>query len=198
MTSWRDTLFVWQGPLEVDEGEKKVLWKGTWIGCEECPDAKDVDMPIHFNESEMTFNLTGNIQKRGDAYQIRFMDGTWDLQGDKEKTVECHGDEEHLVYVPSIDRAVLKGRTKPVAAVGANAFGHFVSAGIITAPTKKKSGELVLTLARRYIEGEDVRVKCSARDVYIKIAESDNNEVGWKISDLHAKTRLSKRKRKRK
>lgn len=100
-----------------------------------------------------------------------------------------------------------------------NAFGHFVSAGTVTVAAPASSDEsdtteekLILTLARRYIEDEDVRVKMSARDIYVKISEesssssnddeSESKNDFWKHDELHSETRLpksnNKPKRKRK
>lgn len=237
MPSWRDTLFIWQGPLDIDKDKKKVHWKGKWIGCEECPDPKDVEMPSEsdFSESELTFEVMGDItlakKKKGDAllfHRIRFKDGKWDLQEEEgegeKKVVNKYGDDKHLVHLASIDKAaVLIKRdvyVKQVAtATGVNAFGHFVSAGTVTVAAPASSDEsdtteekLILTLARRYIEDEDVRVKMSARDIYVKISEesssSSNDDESesmndfWKHDELHSETRLpksnNKPKRKRK
>lgn len=72
--TWRDTLFVWQGGVtkmsgtetsssaaeassNEKEGEEHLEWKGTWVGCQDCPDARKAPTPnlVAFQASEMSF-----------------------------------------------------------------------------------------------------------------------------------------------
>lgn len=189
--TWRDTLFVWSGPIKISN-DKKVEWSGTWFGCEDSPNDAELPSKESFADSNMKFEVSGTVKKTETGSTVIAMDGGtgWDLQGDDK--IDRHGDDRHiLVCSKPEDQEV-------VAAVGENNFGAFVSVGfLITRDTES----LWLTLARRYLDDRDVRSKWTPEELIDKItAEGSTLEEGilpWNNKELHAET-LTKRKTKRK
>jgi hypothetical protein len=227
--TWRDTLFVWQGSVtkiegkaissnaietssdEKDKDEEHLEWKGTWVGCEDCPDARTAPTPnsAAFQASEMNFQVSGKgtNQNVGDASSLWKFELTgssgWDLgEGDEKKR---HLDHRHSVLMKSLPwNPPNKDRTV-VAAVGENEFGAFVSAGYL------QSGGAII-LGRRYLDEGDERTKWSVEELYERVSRTDWGSIQmvsknklwahwriapWRTLDLHAEKVSKGRKRKR-
>jgi hypothetical protein len=202
--TWRDTLFVWHGPISIEKkGEGKVEWKGNWIGCEDCPDATEAKLPTGFDESDMAFDVSGAAVKDVSEMITIFMTGGtgWDLQG--EDQIDRHGDDRHEIMLKMVgsvegDETDQQEKTAAVAAVGDNNFGSFVSAGFIA---YEVDGTMLLTLGRRYLDHRDERGSWTVEQLHDKVEAAhqerdDKGKLPWHTKDLHAKT-MTKRKAKR-
>ena len=126
--TWRDTLFVWEGSLELAATSKKttdpksnknktsdqkkhsnpenavVQWKGSWVGCEDCPDAATAATPnyLAFQESDMEFEVSaasGELKSSdggGGFWHYDMSGGSgWDLGEGDEKA--RHQDHSHIL-----------------------------------------------------------------------------------------------------
>ena len=201
--SWRDTLFVWSGPLQLVNNKAEAEWSGSWVGCEDCPDANDAQKPSpeDLANSKMQFDVKGKLQQKtsgGEIFHHLCLDDGgdgWDLASGDD--VQRHGDKRHTIVLPTIHRSDAKGKRLPIAAVGENDFGSFVSAGYMEAKSKG-GGDLHMTLARRYLEEGDARSKWTAQMLYTKICSntctsSDGDDLPWRSHDLHALLRPQRR-----
>lgn len=209
--TWRDTLFVWEGTLDATNKEESntnkrdnstaIRWKGSWVGCENCPDAKTAEPPSHraFQESEMEFDVsaaavgeasstTTTTEDDSDSlfwkYEMTGGSG-WDLGEGEEKS--RHKDESHtilcqlpLLLVAQEGEAANKSKTDDYALVvanGENDFGAFVSVGCLHT-TNNKDENSRLRLARRYLDHGDARAKWTVETLYDTILESIPGHFG--------------------
>jgi hypothetical protein len=230
--TWRDTLFVWQGGVtkrsfttksasavdaSSDEKEKEehLEWKGTWVGCEDCPDARTAPTPnpVAFKTSEMNFQVSGKGINQIDGetsslwkFELTGSSG-WDLgEGDEKKR---HLDHRHSVLMKGLPWKPSDEDRTVVAAVGENEFGAFVSAGYL-----QPGGAIIL--GRRYLDEGDERAKWSVEELYERVSRTDRGTVQivssnklwfvseacwrippWRTLDLHAEKVAKARKRKR-
>jgi hypothetical protein len=229
--TWRDTLFVWQGDVtkttgttastsavetssdeKEKDGKEHLEWKGTWVACEDCPDARTAPTPnqVAFQASEMNFQVSGKgtNQKEGEASSLWKFELTgssgWDLgEGDEKKR---HLDRRHSVLMKGLPWDPSNEDRTVVAAVGENEFGAFVSAGYL------KSGGAII-LGRRYLDEGDERSKWSVEELYERVSRTDRgsiqmvsknqlwfgSEACWRIAPwrMHAEKVAKGRKRKR-
>lgn len=181
--SWRDTLFIWRGRFRrrdatrPGEDDPPFDWQGTWIGVDAGgtlkPDAPEMEafaekgLPkfdvrgwLDQHRTDRTEGFSGEYRSDPDR------EGTpgvgWQLDQGDGAGLTWFGDDEHRIRVDGDD----------VFAVGRNAFGPFVSAGVATgysfqtyrqeAPTSGRSSETesssrVVVLARRYLDEKDAR-----------------------------------------
>ena len=97
--NWRDTLFVWDGILSLDddddgkEGRIGLKWEGKWVGCDSA-DAAAVETPKRgaFDRdvaSANTFAVSGTASPKKDSatedslYCVSMIEGGYDLgEGD--------------------------------------------------------------------------------------------------------------------
>lgn len=257
--TWRDTLFIWQGKLtktsnkhsnkggdhnetsgrSIVGGEPNtscsiptaITWRGSWIGCENCPDARTAPTPTAeaFGASEMKFEVSGtgfsvgesrdadddNDGDTDDAQAVVFwkleLEGGpgWDLGEGFEK--RRHTDNVHTLYMKNLPSDHDNREMSVVVAMGENEFGSFISAGYLQ-PT---SSEMIL--ARRYLDGRDLRLKLTIEELYERVTGADHGSYclgsyemwsngkarrrfsTWRTLDLHAacclKGKSGKRKR---
>jgi hypothetical protein len=231
--TWRDTLFVWQGGVtkikgttastsavetssdEKEKDEEHLEWKGTWVACEDCPDARTspTPNPVAFQASEMNFQVSGKgtNQKEGEANSLWKFELTgssgWDLgEGDEKKR---HLDRRHSVLMKGLPWDPSNEDRRVVAAVGENEFGAFVSAGYL------QSGGAII-LGRRYLDEGDERAKWSVEELYERVSRTDRGSIQmvsknqlwfgseacwriapWRTLNLHAEKVAKGRKRKR-
>mmetsp|Transcript_1583 Transcript_1583/g.1509 ORF Transcript_1583/g.1509 Transcript_1583/m.1509 type:complete len:225 (-) Transcript_1583:414-1088(-) len=214
--SWRETLYVWDGimlvgvPDDKVKGEQSFDWRGTWVACADCSDAKMADIPKRgFGEnvpSNMTFDVQGSIKtknkdsKDGCAQIASVANGEgYDLEGEDQKKRK-HKDETHDILLPNLKwTGNLKDqRVNIVYAIGSNEFGFFISVGWMRPGNR-------LTLGRRYIHDDDLRSKWSLDElqkaVLIEIASEKDNMIKvitppWKCDTLHSDIMHSAKKRK--
>ena len=200
---WRDTLFIWDGILTIDD--KEAHWKGKWVGVENCPDAKEADMPKRgFGEhipSDMEFEVSGTTvalesEDGKEPYKVSFVKGEgWDLleEGSKEK----HKDTEHEVYLPNLKwTGNLDQRNNLVYAMGNNESGAFIAVGWMRPGNR-------LTLGRRYLGEKDARIKWGVDELReavleeIYLEEDDKVTIPpWQCAALHSDVLPSKKKQK--
>ena len=174
--SWRDTLFVWSGPLE-EIWDGSISWRGTWVGVESA-DANKAEAPDHgaFAASKAHFEVDA---KGGSVPPVlSFCGGKgWELdQGDGEG-MQLYYDTMHNVRLnhseqsafssspsvvtwlpaakPGAHTAARASQSKLVLASGKNDFAKFISLGWTR--TDASSQTRTLTLARRYLDDKDVR-----------------------------------------
>ena len=207
--TWRDTLFVWEGSLEkvVDATKKKgsnannsrdaaaaTRWKGSWVGCENCPDAAAAVTPskLAFQESEMHFEVsaaaastTTTAIDNDSLWKYEMTGGTgWDLGEGEEKA--SHKDHSHTILCKH-QLLVAQGDENDnkcndddefnnyaiVVATGENDFGAFASVGYLhITKNKDENDQNRLMLARRYLDHGDARAKWTAETLYDTILES--------------------------
>jgi hypothetical protein len=210
-SSWRDTLYVWDGILREDEekkdddGKVAVTWTGTWVASDDCADAKDAEAPKRnaFKElvdSDMQFSVSGTAKPVDDenskAFIASMTEGEgYDLGDGDEKKKEK--DDEHEIYMANLrwtgDMADQSNNL--LFAKGKNQHGPFVSIGWMRPGCR-------LTLARRYLEEEDERVKWTLDELCKKTLEEIYTEGGkvrtppWQCDTLHAETFPRHKKRK--
>jgi hypothetical protein len=56
---WKSTIFYWRGKLRLHPADRKISWKGAWVGS-----TKGLPSDELFNSSENTFDLSANLPKR--------------------------------------------------------------------------------------------------------------------------------------
>ncbi|CAJ1946342.1 unnamed protein product [Cylindrotheca closterium] len=229
-SSWRDTLYVWDGIMvevgwdlvknkeETQKSDEIPLnWKGAWVPCENCADAKkaeapkrvggalDVESAHHFEVSGSAKPIVKDTKKVADAedenktsddeencstaipHQATFTGGDgWDM-GEGSDTKK-YKDEVHELLLSNIKWMgnMRDQRDNLVFAKGTNEFGPFISAGWMRPGCR-------LTLARRYLDESDARVKWTLDDlknnVISGIFDKDSGDVctpPWKCDALHS------------
>ena len=223
--NWRETLFVWDGILSfVEQGtsseetkdlvEDIIKWEGTWVGVDSA-DATKVetlkrDAFQEFVTSDNKFEVSGAAVKGEDVgtdddvtgvkasafYKLSLISGAgYDLEGKK------HTDTVHDVYLSTLRwKGNLQDQVENVTfATGENEFGNFISVGWLRVGNR-------VTMARRYIEEDDVRCQWDIEDlrkaVFDQItseSETDGRSIiipPWKCGAMHAKlNRASKRQK---
>lgn len=213
--SWRDTLFVWDGIMVIGDpngkkkNERNFCWKGTWVGCEDCADAKRADIPKRgFGEnvpSDMYFDVSGSIkpkeEKNSDAseYIVSITSGEgYDLEdaGQKKK----HKDNVHIILLPNLKWTgnLMDQRVNLVYANGKNEFGSFITIGWMRPGNR-------LTLGRRYLDENDARCHWSIDELrnatLEKIAVEKDDKITvivppWKCDVMHSDIKLKAKKQK--
>lgn len=182
-SSWRDTLFVWDGILN-SEDATKLKWEGTWVGVEEkqASDAKapkrgafdelvasDMHFCVEGSAKEVTTSSTTSGKEEEDEvtyFKACLADGPgWDLKNDGDEEKKKHSDETHDIYLENLKwTGNLSNPTcNLIFASGKNEYGSFISAGWMRPGNR-------LTLARRNV-GEDERSGWSLEDVRKNILE---------------------------
>ena len=138
---WRVPLFYWHG--EVKQG----TWQGTWVASEDGPPSA-----ADYAGSANTFKLVAATSTLHDA-----LTGSYKL--DNGDGPANYSDVEHKVHSINV---VSKAGTNFIlfGARGDTEFGPFLSMGVRHGNT--------LTLARRYIDAKDPRMKLSYMDVIEK------------------------------
>jgi hypothetical protein len=164
--NWRDTLYVWDGILTVNEADKTndgkvpVSWIGTSVECADSPDATMVKAPTRgafaeFVDSDMQFSVSGTAEKiepgGNGPYRASLVNGEgWDsLAGYKRKKEK---DTVHDVFLANLNWSgnVMCQTDNLVFAKGKNVLGRFISVGWM------RPGNRV-TLGRRYLRDDDAR-----------------------------------------
>ena len=196
-----------------DDKELPASWEGTWVGVENVPDAKKAEAPRRVGaakdvESSNTFSVSGTAKKckedkkegddddddddddsapAGNPMQVSFTEGQgWDMgDGDDKKKYK---DTVHQVLVSNVKWMgnVRDQRDNLVFAKGNNEFGNFIAAGWM------RPGNRV-TLARRYLDDEDGRVKWDLeqvkKSVISGIFDPKSGQVNippWQCDALHS------------
>lgn len=225
--SWRDTLYIWDGIIvevgwdlvKEDKEEKKdeipLEWKGTWVPCEDCPDAKKAEAPKRYGgqlevESANHFQVSGTAkalpkpEETDDEnpttavpHEASLVGGDgWDMgEGDEKKK---YTDEVHDLLFANIKWMgnMRDQRDNLVFAKGENEFGPFISAGWMRPGCR-------LTLARRYLDESDARVKWSLEElgsnVINGIFDKESGEVNippWQCDALHSEFQQAGKRKK--
>jgi hypothetical protein len=211
--SWRDTLFIWDGILGLEETGNGVSmsWKGKWIGCADCADAKDADLPKRGFEanipSEMTYDVEGTAQplKRpknfvgGDGpydgpHKVNLVRGEgWDIKvgGAVAKTKDI----QHDVYLQNLQWTGKDQMDNLAFAMGRSQHGWFIAVGWMRPGCR-------LTLGRRYLDENDTRstwdVEELKKAVLDEIYDEEEDEVSmppWQCAALHSKVMKAKNRR---
>eukprot|EP00591_Stephanopyxis_turris_P010102 CAMPEP_0195510036 /NCGR_PEP_ID=MMETSP0794_2-20130614/2800_1 /TAXON_ID=515487 /ORGANISM="Stephanopyxis turris, Strain CCMP 815" /LENGTH=245 /DNA_ID=CAMNT_0040637385 /DNA_START=38 /DNA_END=775 /DNA_ORIENTATION=- len=226
--SWRDTLFVWDGiwfkedainndkELEAMKGQKNtkkgaivVKWNGTWVGCDNCPDAKaakepkrgafdkNVSSKMHFDVKGTAVLVSGNTDDKSfyRLYCATMVDGEgWDMgEGSEKKKYKDHAHE--LLFNLPWSGDLRDKRKNLVFAVGKNEFGPFISAGWMRPGNR-------MTLGRRYVDEHDARAEWDIdelkKQVIDEICEEESNQVKippWQCDVLHSNVRGHKKRK---
>jgi hypothetical protein len=204
-------------------GGVAINWEGTWVGCV-AADATQVETPKRgaFDEyvsSDHKFNVMGsavqgsNDEKEekndsgtaigGDAsllYVANMTDGIgYDLGDGSEK--KNHKDTIHNMYLSTLRwKGNLRDQVENVVfAMGENEFGPFISVGWLRVGNR-------VTLARRYIDEDDERVKWEIDDLRKAVFDQNATVVEdgrvqitippWQCAAMHVNaSHLSKRQK---
>lgn len=206
--TWRETLFVWKGNVELpvegtSRGEQEpslpFTWIGSWVGCEECADARVAATPTKqaFERSKMKFEVHGDASQQDNGHWIVSLTKGmgWHLE-DQDGVVSTHPDDLHDVLMERLPSESDSSKSI-IVAKGENMFGAFVSAGCLD-----RGGGMML--ARRYLDHGDARTKWTLQQLLESVkgtAEGPDSGNHWSVRpwrslDLHAQ-KLSGRKRKR-
>jgi len=174
---WRSPLYFWHGTVQTDWDNGVTTWEGTWIASKSgLPSAKE------FAESPNTFKLSSSDFLDRDGVRLEdacpfgrsgYFKGSYKLDNDGQGFMDYSDLEHRLVFKNHSGGALLVG------ARGAAAFGHFVSVGHLTFPTR--NGAAILTVARRYITEDDPRLGQSAWATLLHIEEQleKGRRDGW-------------------
>eukprot|EP00980_Cylindrotheca_fusiformis_P007226 scaffold1525_cov142-Cylindrotheca_fusiformis.AAC.26 len=212
---WRDTVFVWDGILEVNDEESKdavaMKWEGAWVACENCPDARKAEAPRRVGaardvESVNHFAVTGTAKQTSMTTDLAdstavphegslAMGEGWDMvEGDEKKK---HKDASHEVLLSNVRWMgnMRDQRDNLVFAKGKNEFGSFISVGWMRPGCR-------LTLGRRYVDDNDARSKWDLRTlqehVVGDIFDEASGEVRippWQCDVMHSDVqKVGKRK----
>lgn len=164
--SWREVLYFWHGTLSTDESSGETIWEGTWIASED-----GLPSTAEFDTSENTFRLTSSafyvrdgvpLEARCPFGRSGHFAGYFLLDGK-----DCSDIEHRLVFKDQL-----------VAARGTAFFGEFISAGRLVFP--QGSASAYLTLARRYLTEDDLRVKLTAWAALLQIEENmERRDSPW-------------------
>jgi hypothetical protein len=203
---------VWDGILAVNEADKTedgkvpVSWVGTWVKCEDCPDAMKVKAPTRgafaeFVDSDMQFSVSGTAEKietgGNGPYCATLLEGEgWDsCEGDEKKKEK---DTVHDVFLANLKwSGNVKFQTNNlVFAKGKNDLGRFISVGWM------RPGNRV-TLGRRYLGDEDARGKWDMKELTnavlgaILLDDESMTIPPWQCPSLHAEEKESKNKKRK-
>lgn len=183
MTLSQDTLFVWDGILEVggdSSGSFDCVWCGTVTVNENAPDATRVEAPVRnafkaLCDSDLQFRVAGQAKpadgvgdsNRFKAYTIDFKGGDgWDYAGSK------HMDTVHTILTALQWQGNPDKRLSLCFGCGSDAHGNFISTGWMRPGNR-------ITLARRYVNDDRKELDCqSLRDkILMQIYDEDADEI---------------------
>jgi hypothetical protein len=194
--SWRDTLYVWDGIVKVkdddDSGpEVSLTWHGTWVPCENCSDATKAETPKRLGaainvESTNEFSVSGSTKfstleneetnSTANPHEVSLAEGQgWDMGEGTDKMK--YQDSVHNLLWENIRWMgnMRDHRDNLVFAKGYNDFGNFISAGWMRPGCR-------LTLARRYLEDDDARVKWDLEDLKKHVIGGIFDETSGKVN----------------
>jgi hypothetical protein len=201
--AWRNTLFIWDGILKIEEKTNGVSmnWKGKWIGCADCADAKLADLPKRgFGEhipSDMSFDVEGMAKPLTRRYNHN-NDGTYDgphkvtlVRGEgydiknAGSTIKAK-DIIHDVYLENLQWTGKDQMDNLAFSLGKSQHGTFISVGWMRPGCR-------LTLGRRYLDDKDSRCNWNVEDlkraVLDEIYNEEDDEVSmppWQCAALHS------------
>lgn len=204
-SSWRDTLFIWDGILVADEQTKNeddaaatpVKWEGTWVGVENKQAAK-VEAPKRgaFDElvsSENHFHISGFASEEKDgSIKASCVEGSgWDMGEGEDK--KKHVDTRHDLYMESLKWTGAVGGDQSanlIFAEGENEFGKFVGVGWVRPGNR-------LTVARRYLGEKDERTLNTVRKiVWEEVCSGEKTRIPpWQCSVMDSEWNSKKRSR---
>lgn len=179
----KDTLFVWDGLLEVGDatsGSFDCVWYGTVTVNENAPDPTRVEPPVRnafksLCDSDLQFRVTGKAKpvdgvgdkNRFKTYTIEFTGGDgWDYAGSK------HMDTSHNVHTGLQWQGNPDKRLSLCFGCGSDANGDFISAGWMRPGNR-------ITLARRYVEDARKEMACATlrEEVLKQIYDEGEDEI---------------------
>jgi len=134
---------VWQGRWTTSEDKNSFTWTGSWVGVEDCPDARRAPTPnsAAFAESDMRFEVKGSSSSsssddKSGFWTVSLTQGAgWDLGEGSEK--KRHDDHKHVLYMEFLPDGPSEKGSSIVVATGENEFGSFISAGYVQADYRK-------------------------------------------------------------
>lgn len=179
----KDTIFVWDGILEVsndDNGFFDCVWYGTVTVNENAPEPTQVEAPVRnafksLCDSDLQFRVNGKAKpvdgvrdgNRFKSYAIEFTEGDgWDYAGCK------HKDTVHTVLSALQWQGNPDKRLSLCFGCGSGANGSFISTGWMRPGNR-------ITLARRYVNDERNDLKCESlrEKVLEQIYNEDEDEI---------------------
>lgn len=173
-----------------EEAEVSLKWEGTWVPCENCPDAKKAEAPRRIGtardvESANHFAVSGSakpsdLKPEDDSTAVPHegslcLGEGWDMgEGDEKKK---HKDANHQVLLSNIRWMgnVRDQRDNLVFAKGKNDFGNFISTGWMRPGCR-------LTLARRYLDDKDARCKWGLEELGQHVVGGIYDEKSGKVN----------------
>jgi hypothetical protein len=218
-TSWRDTLFVWDGILVAKETSSSnnnnnndnnnnnkatttttVEWEGTWVGVDN-ENATKVEAPKRgaFDElvaSDMHFQVSGTAHEQDDgSILMSVTQGSgWDFKKDNDDTKK-HCDIKHDLYLQSLKwTGAVGGDQTPnlIFSEGENnEFGKFVGVGWMRPGNR-------MTVARRYLADKDERTLDTVKKIVWEEVCGDNKKTRippWQCTVMNAEWNSKKRSR---
>jgi len=209
-TDWRSTVFCWQGVLLREEGDE-LLWRGVWVGS----DLPTLPSPEALAGSQNSFVLKLNLvepsrqlapvnlsELAGKSGSFR---GSYKLDQGDGLGLQSFQDVEHLVFFSDL-QSDAEGGYLIVGACGNTEFGRFVSHGRVTLAPGTDEGQVVLTLARRYLRDADPRAACKTASAALELAALGSHErapararalgdltavLPWRVAKPSAKARTA-------
>jgi hypothetical protein len=187
---WKETVFFWRGLLQLSDGgqQQKLKWNGTWVAGTA---AAGLPGASEFAASATTFALTGvlppqmpgiRLSANGDrlspsAMTARFKGAYLLDNGD--------GPRPYTDHAHSFQMFRASAETVHVVAKGTTEFGPFISAGRLDHVPDDTTGNVVtLTLARRYLEDRDKRVRWGMVQLAESLVAVDGDEAGFTSAEI--------------
>ena len=168
---WRVPIFFWRGKVRGD------TWHGTWVASEDgLPSDEEFAASLNAFALKSDTPITGQCVL--DCLGSYTFTGSYKL--DQGEGLADYSDVTHKVCV--IEGPPLEGGQSGWCIVGARGtteFGEFVSLGRYDGHSG--SGDVTLTLARRYIADNDPRCKMSAEEVAGRLDVDE--ELDWTFSE---------------
>ena len=150
---WRETLFVWKGSFKLEISSAS--WMGSWSSFTQNENARD------FAETENKFTADGIYERKftskdsAETFTVFTKSSSYLLDNFDGRGLKKHRDKAHKMWINRLPCCVHCG-AKQVVATGKNEYGPFISHGMMGT---NENQETTLTLARRYIDDGDERLK---------------------------------------
>ena len=203
---WKETVFFWRGLLRIYYGgqQQKLTWDGSWV-----PGTSAAGLPSDaaFDASVSTFALTAVLPPQMSGIRLS---AAGDMLSPSAMTARFKGSylldngdglNPYTDFAHSFQIFRASSDTVLVVAKGTTEFGPFISAGRLDhAPSDTTGNAVKLTLARRYLEERDKRVRWGVKELAESLmqAEAEVAEQPWRAKSMQLRYKKPKKKSKKK